>query len=77
MKQIVLIILLSFIAFSCKKEKVPTSVQKSFYQSNGNFLVLKVGDELEGPMSINCHPPPYRMIRYPYIGILQTQALTG
>lgn len=47
MKQIVLIILLSFIAFSCKKEKVPTSVQKSFYQSNGNFLVLKVGDELE------------------------------
>lgn len=47
MKQIVLIILLSFIAFSCKKEKVPTTVQKSFYQSNGNFLVLKVGDELE------------------------------
>lgn len=47
MKQIGLIILLSFIAFSCKKEKVPTSVQKSFYQSNGNFLVLKVGDELE------------------------------
>ncbi|MCX8485736.1 MAG: hypothetical protein ORN53_00885, partial [Crocinitomicaceae bacterium] len=47
MKQICLIIILSFIAFSCKKEKVPTSVQKSFYQSNGNFLVLKVGDELE------------------------------
>jgi hypothetical protein len=47
MKQIGLIIILSFIAFSCKKEKVPTSVQKSFYQSNGNFLVLKVGDELE------------------------------
>lgn len=47
MKQIGFIILLSFIAFSCKKEKVPTSVQKSFYQSNGNFLILKVGDELE------------------------------
>jgi hypothetical protein len=47
MKEIGLIILLSFIAFSCKKEKVPTTVQKSFYQSNGNFLVLKVGDELE------------------------------
>lgn len=47
MKQILLLMSLGIIAFSCKKEKVPTSVQKSFYQSNGNFLVLKVGDELE------------------------------
>ncbi len=48
MKHIALIILVSFFAFSCTKEKVPISVQKSYYQSNGNFLVLKVGDELEG-----------------------------
>lgn len=47
MKHIALIILVSFFAFSCTKEKVPTSVQKSYYQSNGNFLVLKIGDELE------------------------------
>ena len=48
MKQILIWMSLAIIAFSCIKEKVPTSIQKSYYQSNGNFLVLQVGDELEG-----------------------------
>lgn len=47
MKQILLFMSLGIISFSCTKEKVPTSIQKSYYQSNGNFLVLQVGDELE------------------------------
>jgi len=48
MKQILLLMSVCVITFACTKDKVPPSIQKSFYQSNGNFLVLKVGTVLEG-----------------------------
>ena len=39
--------LLSFLFFSCTKEKVPTSAIPNEYQSKGNFLILQVGTELD------------------------------
>jgi hypothetical protein len=39
--------LISFLLFSCTKEKVPTSAIPNEYQSKGNFLILQVGTELD------------------------------
>lgn len=37
----------------CKKEKVPAPTKTNYYQSNGNLLILKIGDNLDGIYEYN------------------------
>jgi hypothetical protein len=53
MKQILLLFLLGFVVLSCKKDKVPPPIQTNYYNSNGNLLILKIDDELEGVCEYN------------------------
>lgn len=53
MKQIILIFLIGFSLLSCKKDKVDEPIQTNYYQSNGNLLVLKIGENLEGVYEYN------------------------
>ena len=49
MKFIITVIILGFLIAGCKKDKVNPieTVNQNYYQSNGNFLILVVGDTLE------------------------------
>jgi hypothetical protein len=53
MKHIVVIFLIGIISFGCKKDKVPAPLEANYYQSNGNLLILKIDDNLEGVYEYN------------------------
>ena len=55
MKFTIPIVLFGLLFIGCKKDKVtPTaSVNQNYYQSNGNFLILVVGDTLESAYEYN------------------------
>ena len=47
MKHILIFILIGLVISSCKKDKVSVPIETNYYQSNGNFLVLKIDEDLE------------------------------
>jgi hypothetical protein len=49
MKNALIIISIGFFLIGCNKDKVqnPIIEEENYYQSNGNLLILKVGDEFE------------------------------
>jgi|GEM_PF-1625965 len=47
MKQVIIAVAFGCLLLSCKKDKNIVPVQKSFYESTGNLIVLKIGDSLE------------------------------
>ena len=53
MKHILLFLLIGFVVYSCKKDKVPTPIVANYYQSNGNLLILKVDENLESVYEYN------------------------
>jgi hypothetical protein len=53
MKPFITIILIGLVSLSCKKDIVPAPIETNYYQSNGNLLILKIGDELEGIYEYN------------------------
>lgn len=53
MKLLVILFLLGLISFGCKKDKVPAPIVSNYYQSNGNLLILKIDDNLEGIYEYN------------------------
>ena len=54
MKQIVLLIIMSIVVFSsCKKDEVNEPEDSYYYQSTGNLLILKVGDDFESAYEYN------------------------
>ena len=53
MKHSIYLLLIGLVVFSCNKDKVPPITQTNYYQSNGNLLILKIDDELEGIYEYN------------------------
>jgi hypothetical protein len=53
MRNMILIFLIASVALACKKDKVPAPVETNYYQSNGNFLILKLDDDLDGVYEFN------------------------
>ena len=53
MKHSIYLLLIGLVIFSCNKDKVPPLTQTNYYQSNGNLLILKIDDELEGIYEYN------------------------
>ncbi len=47
MKHFLHYFLIGLVALSCKKDKVPVNDTTNYYQSNGNFLVVKIGEKVE------------------------------
>lgn len=47
MKHILILILIGLVLFSCRKDKVPAPIESSYYESNGNLLILQIDEELE------------------------------
>jgi hypothetical protein len=46
-------LLIGLVALSCKKDKVPVNDTTNYYQSNGNFLVVKIGEKVEAVYEYN------------------------
>jgi hypothetical protein len=53
MKQIFILILIGTTIFSCRKDKVPAPIESNYYQSNGNFLILNIDEDLESAYEYN------------------------
>jgi hypothetical protein len=53
MKHSIYLFLIGLVVFSCNKDKVPPPIQPNYYQSNGNLLILKIDDDLEGIYEYN------------------------
>ncbi len=53
MKPFITILLTGIVSFSCKKDKVPAPIETNYYQSNGNLLILKIDDDVEGIYEYN------------------------
>lgn len=55
MKNILMLLVIGFTLFSCKKDKVKTtnSFSNHYYQSDGNLLVLMIGESVECAFEYN------------------------
>ena len=53
MKHTLILILISLVVFSCSKDKVPAPIENSYYESNGNLLILEIDEDLESIYEYN------------------------
>ncbi|MCJ8292680.1 MAG: hypothetical protein HRT58_22525 [Crocinitomicaceae bacterium] len=56
MKLTVIFLIIGFVFVGCKKDKVTPVISSSYYQSDGNFLILVLGDTLESVYEYNLPP---------------------
>jgi hypothetical protein len=53
MNKLLLFLCFTPFLFSCKKEKTVPPIENNFYQSNGNLIILKIGEDLESIYEFN------------------------
>jgi hypothetical protein len=70
MKNFSILLFLSFLFFSCTKDKIHPKETQSFYESRGNMMLLQVGEDLEGIYEYQMESTAYQQDSFNLIHVL-------